>query len=694
MLKKISLISIAFLLSACAFLPSKKVEEEKNSTQEKEIYPLYNYPQNKAKLWKSERATYQIINCNKVIQKEEGESVFFKDDLSFIQDSNYELSFSLQSEEKVDVIINLKYAGTDLISETTTIDKELKTFSYQFKPGVKQWDGVFSLTFTGKKSTIKLNNFLIKNLDEQNVGVRINQIGYLPPMAKHVTFSSNAGDCFFLLNKEGKIVYQSHIFNAKSDEKYSEFVSQGDFSSFKKVGTYKIITEVGTSSPWFRIDEDIYTDLHQKVLRFFTLQRSGIALSKDIVGPFKRSASHTSLARVYGWGAKEIDVSGGWYDAGDYGRYLQTGIKALTCLLMSYYFYPDNSDNYNIVESKNNKPDILDEAAYELKWLLKMRNEKGEPYNKVTTKRFASVVSPEEDNEQLFVLPPWTLTSNSFVGICALASIIYQQYDKSFAEELKQAALKIVNVVETNASKNYHNPSEFVTGQYDDDSDNDEKYFACSGLYVLTKDKKYYDLAYKYYKLNYQEGTLSANMYDYGSALLLKTLAKNDTFYQLLKEDTLNRVNKIKETLEKNAYPYPLNTYQWGSNQHVCEVIFQLQLAYYCSPDFKYLTLASLCLSYLMGQNANNMCFITGFGDNYPINPHSRIARAKKSLLVGALVGGVNQYLSEDIQKIIPLDTPIAKRYKDDFNSYSTNEVAIVYNATLLLALNTVKLFK
>ncbi len=115
------------------------------------------------------------------------------------------------------------------------------------------------------------------------------------------------------------------------------------------------------------------------------LQRCGEVITDS---DFGHSACHTGMASVYGTNEK-IDVSGGWHDAGDYGRYIVPAAKTIGDLLYAYEANPKlYSDNIGIPQSGNGIPDILDEARYELEWMMKMQRADGGVYHKVTCEKF------------------------------------------------------------------------------------------------------------------------------------------------------------------------------------------------------------------------------------------------------------------------------------------------------------------
>ncbi len=101
----------------------------------------------------------------------------------------------------------------------------------------------------------------------------------------------------------------------------------------------------------------------------------------------------------------------------------------------------------------------------------------------------------------------------------------------------------------------------------------------------------------------------------------------------------------------------------------------------------KYKDLAEAQLHYLLGNNPNGMCFVTGFGKNAPVNPHHRPSNAVGTPMPGMLVGGAEPLLLDETAKKLLKDKAPAKCYVDNLDSYSTNEITIYWNSPLVFLL-------
>jgi len=161
-----------------------------------------------------------------------------------------------------------------------------------------------------------------------------------------------------------------------------------DFSAITAPGTYAVVdNDKNVRSPSFKIAADVYKPVLKEAFRAFFYQRAGVAKNEPYAeAAWVDSASHIganqdSAARLYSDksnAATAKDLSGGWYDAGDYNKYTSWAADYVVTLLHAYIENPAAwGDDFNIPESGNGIPDIIDEAKVGLDWLVKMQNATG-----------------------------------------------------------------------------------------------------------------------------------------------------------------------------------------------------------------------------------------------------------------------------------------------------------------------------
>lgn len=191
-----------------------------------------------------------------------------------------------------------------------------------------------------------------------------NQVGYKNDSKKTAVFRNTDATEFSVVNADTKkIVYTGQLSNGVYNSSAGETDKTGDFSSITESGNYYITCGDLDDSYTFMIGENVYSNLLDDSVRMLYLQCCGTAVEDSNFGHI---ACHTGLATIYGTN-ETIDVSGGWHDAGDYGRYIVPAAKAVADLLYAYDENPSlYSDSIGIPESGNGTPDVLDEVRYEL----------------------------------------------------------------------------------------------------------------------------------------------------------------------------------------------------------------------------------------------------------------------------------------------------------------------------------------
>lgn len=128
---------------------------------------------------------------------------------------------------------------------------------------------------------------------------------------------------------------------------------------------------------------------------------------------------HPSAATTKRPAGTIISSPKGWYDAGDYNKYIVNSGFTLGLILQSYQLHQDrfNSLNLQIPESDNKIPDILDEMMYNLEWMLTMQDPTdGGVYHKLTTPNFEGFVMPEDCKQQRYVVQKTTTATLDFAA--------------------------------------------------------------------------------------------------------------------------------------------------------------------------------------------------------------------------------------------------------------------------------------
>ena len=515
------------------------------------------------------------------------------------------------------------------------------------------------------------------------LNVAVNQLGYRINDEKTVFVKTEKGkEDFYVVNAEtGKIAWQGKLSEAADDPASKTKVARGDFSGVNQPGTYYIYTEAGASYT-FKIADDVYADLYKDVVLMLYRQRCGVETDKAVAGEdFAHGVCHAGEAKIFGT-AKKKDVSGGWHDAGDYGRYVVSGAKTVADLFAAYEDYGVKADNLGLPESGNGTPDILDEARFELDWMLKMQDEEtGGVYHKVTGMKFPDMgVVPENEKEEMVIAPISTAATGDFAAVMARAAIIYKDTDPAFAAKAYEAAVKAWKyIADNNDTTGFKNPEGIVTGEYPDANTLDERFWAASELYLAADaeaggaKKSDADNYASFIRSTISDANLKLGLGWTDMAMYaVYDLAKSSSEFSAdAKKLLLAEADKLISAAASDRYYQSLETnYYWGSNMGIASNGELLYMA-----------------ARVAGANAMGYSFVTGYGIFCPKNVHHRPSIAAGKAMPGMLVGGADNALEDDYAKKMCKNEAPSMCYVDSDASYSTNEVTVYWNSPLIYIL-------
>lgn len=528
------------------------------------------------------------------------------------------------------------------------------------------------------------------------VQIIADQIGYKPEDPKKAVFRGDAPKQFTVEElKSGNVVFTGQLSAPIRNERADEMNYIADFTEVKKPGKYRITAEGCADSMPFAVGEEVYQEVTHDLLRFFYLQRCGVATSQKYAGDYAHESCHDTPAKIYGT-EQTIDARGGWHDAGDYGRYIVAAAVAIADLLLAYENNPTLfGQSMNIPESSLAIPDILSEVRFELEWMFKMQNPKtGEAYHKVTCAGFPDLpVMPENETEELIVSPPSITATADFAAVMAMSMRFFMDYDEIFAKRCLRAAIKAYDAMQRMfLPGGFKNPKDIVTGEYGDASDADERYWAAAELYKTTGEERYH----KDIKNQVDKGVIHGygwtEVGSFGNIAYLSTrqYPTDETMKHKIEESMVSLANMLLERVKGDSYGFSLPEYEWGSNMYVANNAYHLNDAYRITGKKEYLDAAKEQIHYLFGKNANAVCFVTGYGTISPKNPHHRPSAAKRRAMKGMLVGGPDEGFHDACTQEKLKDVAPAKVYIDELDSYSTNEVTIYWNSAILMALSVI----
>jgi hypothetical protein len=518
---------------------------------------------------------------------------------------------------------------------------------------------------------------------EPEIYIRFNQIGFLPEDFKTAiilsTYNLDGKQIFVINTKNGEKIFSALLQNnlgAYGDFPYTYSI---DFSIIKTPGEY-FIQYSRQKTFAFRINDGIYNGLADTLLQFFKVQRCGYT------DPLLHKVCHIADASglIYGGNVnnKIVDVTGGWHDAGDYVKFLNTTAFATYMLLFSYEFDPVK---FSSDKNNNNIPDILEEAKVGLDWMLRCYYEETKLITQVQNLRDHDVGwRMPEDDPLGFDRPAFTGIGKNLIGIysatMALASRIWM--DKinypDFANKCLAAAENLY------ALKNkVPDIDSSGTGMYLDKTFIGKLSLGAVELYLTTKKTSYLEEA-----AAYADSAKSDYWWSWGDVNSLADfkLGKIIPRFGNYIKNNLDEFNKNKK---KNLFGKGTDL-TWGTNVTLLGISLQNILYKKLTGDKSYDSLETYQRDFILGRNAWGISFISGIGNNYTKNFHHQISYIKKKLPGGFAAGPVPKEILDKYKIIIEKKDKYYKFqtnesvYHDDRLDYITNEPTITGNATAI----------
>jgi len=545
-----------------------------------------------------------------------------------------------------------------------------------------------------------LSSFLLLSLPAvaQNNLIRINQLGYYPEAPKIAIIPDIPDESEFeVLDEKGvshfKGVLSDEIFWDKSGEK----VRRADFSDFKIPGKYQL--KVGDRLSWpFEIKKDAWRDVSVALMKSYYLQRASYELLEKYAGIYKRPMGHPDTACTLhpsSGRSGQLYAPGGWYDAGDFGKYIvSAGVtmgNMMSLIELIPSVFPDKS--VNIPESGNGLSDMLDEVKYELNWFKYMQDEDGGVFVKITSEKYPDMMFPQFDPLERNVYGKSTAASLHFAAVMGMAARLYKIFDPDWAADCLVRSERAWLWAVANKQVIFTNPPGVLSGAYSNRNMEDEFLWAAAELFTTTKKP-----AYRKYLLDHIEEFW--NMAESGWANVNGLAITSLSLHQDILPEELRSIIKKSLTdwsvhlirdMNISAYRIPEFRLVWGSNGFIASTGLCFVYAYRVSGDRKFLNAAAEVADYILGKNATGYCFVTGYGSRQVVNLHHSVSIADgiEGSLPGFVPGGPNPSMqdatsSEHGQGAYYESKMPAKAYVDSELSYASNENDICYSAPVL----------
>ena len=543
--------------------------------------------------------------------------------------------------------------------------------------------------------------------------IAVNQVGYYPQAEKVAVIEKEGqAENYKLTDQSGKTVWEGKAVRQSTSPWSGKVRDIVDFSAVTEPGTYTL--HAGPYTQQVIIANNAIAQVAAAGMQAFYLQRTGMDIEEQYAGVYARPAAHpdTTVLVHPSAATKErpadtvISSPYGWYDAGDFNKYIVNSGFTIGMMLDAYAQAPEyfKAMKLAIPENGNQSPDFLDEIMYNLKWMLTMQDTDGGVYHKLTTPSFEAFIMPVEAKQPRYVVQKGTCATLDFAATMAQAARVYADAPDyadfapaaiAAAEKAYQWAVKNPDVMYDQNKNNEQFEPKVFTGTYDDTSATDEFFWAATELYLTTGKDAYLKDAKKYVPQSFilpVWGDLS------GLGTFEWFNSGNAEMTDLLKQGLIEYCDQQLASVATSAFNAPFGNvpedFHWASIPEGCAGMgICMMYAYKLTGDAKYLKAALQNVDYILGRNAVGYCFVTGFGTKPVMHPHQRLSSADgiEAPLPGFVSGGPNpgQQDLATVQAEYPSNHP-DESYLDNENSYASNEIAINWNAYLVALLGWV----
>jgi endoglucanase len=564
-----------------------------------------------------------------------------------------------------------------------------------------------------KKISLILAAFFVSvSIFAANTDIRLNSIGYRLYSAKKASIASaSVADFYVCIAPSGPAIMTGTAASFGTNPDTSEAIWIADFSQVSAAGSYFLSVPGVGNSCVFTINNNVFSTAFYTVFRGFYLWRCGTAVTGDhyyqgVTNTYAHTACHTNDGYDYNlvWNnpgpgmtptpfltpTVKRNSTKGWHDAGDYNKYVVNAGVTFGVLGKAWEYLKPNIEgvSFNLPAAPAYYPEYLRELKWETDWLLTMRAPGGRVYHKLSAQSFCcDWTLPQGDTQSRFFVSYSTAAAADFIAMMAQAYRLFLPYDSAYATQCLAAARVSYGRI-TTAPDNVNvdsNQAGFSTGTYDTggEDDQDDRIWAAAEMWESTGEAVF--LADFENRANSEGNKITdmswADVRNLGmfTYYLSSRTGKSGSLVNSIRNSILSQADYYANNASSHGYGRVLGTqYWWGVNGAVACSALTLYVANRISPDEKYVDAANDALNYLFGRNYNCRSMVTGLGFNATLYPHDRRSANDGIALPwpGYLAGGPQSN---------------AASWNDIESNYTTNEIAINWNAPLTFALAWLK---
>ncbi|OYT90036.1 MAG: cellulase [Burkholderiales bacterium PBB6] len=539
----------------------------------------------------------------------------------------------------------------------------------------------------------------------------MNQLGFLPGASKWAVLPAASGEHFEVRRTDtGMVVLKGDATAAALWAPSGDQVRLADLSAVQAPGRYELRWSAPTTSQQqpaarqtFTIHPKAYEALVDASLKAFYFNRAGTALLPQHAGPWARPAGHpdnrvlvhASAASPGRPAGTVISSPKGWYDAGDYNKYIvNSGISTYT-LLAAWEHFPAffKARGVGIPETGNGIPDVLNEALWNLDWMLTMQDPAdGGVYHKLTDLRFDGMQLPHLSKAERYVVQKSTAGTLDFAAVMAVASRVMAKFEAQrpgLSARMLVASRSAWQWAQAHPDVVYRQPADVVTGEYGDGKLSDEHAWAAAELYITTRDEQYLGALRSLAPAMGVPGWGDVNGLAWISLAHHRAHLTPAAEQLGIERHVTDLARSLTARWQASAWRLSIvsEDFVWGSNAVALNQAMVLLQGYRLTGDDRQLAAAQALLDYVLGRNPMALAMVTGQGTRSPLHPHHRISEGDgvAAPVPGFIVAGPNP--GRDDAKDCPVSyasAAPAKAYLDHVCSYASNEVAINWNAPLV----------
>ena len=551
--------------------------------------------------------------------------------------------------------------------------------------------------------------------------VRVNQIGYLPHGPKQATWVTDVllPAEFSIVAADGSVVLRHHTepWPNRPEATSGQSVHVVDFSGLTATGTAYRVVIGNQRSHRFRIAEDLYDSVACDALELFYLLRSGCPIDEQRAPGYGRPAGHSGVPpnqgdtavpawngpeanRLYpGWAPTDrFDVSGGWYDAGDYGKYTVSGSIAVWQLLNIIDLLRRIPNRREVIS----QPALIEECRWQLDWLLRMQVPPDQPlggmaFHRVHGSEWSPLPGlPHEDPTLRVLHRPSTAATLHLAAVAAKAARLLSTTDVGYVDRLLTAARTALHAAQTYPDLIApDDEGRFGGGPYGDSELAGDFYWAASELWLATGEDRFRSEVLN--STRHTADVFDARGFDFDRmagparldlALSGDALPDHDQIVDSVIQGAL-RMLKLQQE-QPWGQPYaPPEGWAWGSNGRILNNLVVIATAAQLTGDRRLHEAVITGIDYIFGRNALGQSYVTCYGRD--ASEHLRTRQFGHDLdpsvpppPPGALAGGANSTETPGFPSDPRLrGLPPQCCYLDEPTSETTNDICIRWNAPL-----------